>query len=86
VISPPASPTDVSCPSCSADVPTDPRFVTWCPACDWNVDPAAASRADDDATPTRAARKHAARRQADRLVVERLYAEVADALTAEYRP
>lgn len=78
MISPPASPTDLSCPSCSAVVPTDPRFVTWCPSCDWNVDPSAAGRAEDT-TPTRAARRKAARRRADRLVVERLYAEVAGA-------
>ncbi|MER7952165.1 M48 family metallopeptidase [Streptomyces sp. NPDC096079] len=27
------------CPECGADVPVDERFVRWCAACDWNVDP-----------------------------------------------
>ncbi|MFD0370452.1 M48 family metalloprotease [Streptomyces sp. NPDC127114] len=29
-----------ACPACGEPVPADPRFVTWCAACDWNVDPA----------------------------------------------
>ncbi|MFD0891508.1 hypothetical protein ACFQ08_43750, partial [Streptosporangium algeriense] len=29
------------CPSCSASLPIDPRFVVWCPECDWNADPTA---------------------------------------------
>ncbi|MFJ7067968.1 M48 family metalloprotease [Streptomyces sp. NPDC101115] len=28
-----------ACPTCGEPVPVDPRFVTWCAACDWNVDP-----------------------------------------------
>ncbi|MFJ3230178.1 M48 family metalloprotease [Streptomyces sp. NPDC086787] len=28
------------CPECGAEMPADSRFVTWCSACDWNVDPA----------------------------------------------
>ncbi len=27
------------CPRCESDLTTDPRFVVWCPGCDWNVDP-----------------------------------------------
>jgi Zn-dependent protease with chaperone function len=27
------------CPTCSADVPADSRFVEWCAACGWNVRP-----------------------------------------------
>ncbi|RKS80678.1 Zn-dependent protease with chaperone function [Motilibacter peucedani] len=27
------------CPECSAQLPDDPRFVVWCRACDWNVEP-----------------------------------------------
>ncbi|MFD5322683.1 M48 family metallopeptidase [Streptomyces sp. NPDC127092] len=32
--------TTEACPACGEPVPVDPRFVTWCAACDWNVDPA----------------------------------------------
>jgi hypothetical protein len=28
------------CPECAAALVSDPRFVTWCPGCGWNVDPA----------------------------------------------
>ncbi|MDX3754034.1 M48 family metallopeptidase [Streptomyces sp. AK02-04a] len=28
-----------SCPECSTEVRTDPRFTAWCAACGWNVDP-----------------------------------------------
>ncbi|WP_405143330.1 M48 family metalloprotease [Sphaerisporangium sp. NBC_01403] len=61
------------CPSCSAPVSTDPRFVTWCPSCGWNVDPAATGAAPRG----RSARRLEARRQADRVVVEQVYAQVA---------
>jgi len=27
------------CPECAAALVSDPRFVTWCPGCGWNVDP-----------------------------------------------
>ncbi|MFD7163853.1 M48 family metallopeptidase [Streptomyces violascens] len=30
------------CPECGADIPYDERFVMWCTACDWNVDPGGA--------------------------------------------
>jgi hypothetical protein len=26
------------CRQCGHQVPTDPRYVTWCDRCDWNVD------------------------------------------------
>ncbi|MEV0990681.1 M48 family metallopeptidase [Streptomyces sp. NPDC049949] len=29
------------CPECRASVPVDDRYVEWCAACDWNVDPGA---------------------------------------------
>ncbi|MFE2141218.1 M48 family metallopeptidase [Streptomyces sp. NPDC059456] len=29
------------CPECGAAVPVDERYVDWCAACDWNVDPSA---------------------------------------------
>jgi Zn-dependent protease with chaperone function len=32
------------CPQCSQQVPVDPRYVTWCDKCDWNVDPTATDR------------------------------------------
>ncbi|ROQ66548.1 Zn-dependent protease with chaperone function [Streptomyces sp. 840.1] len=28
-----------SCPECGREIRTDHRFVAWCAACDWNVDP-----------------------------------------------
>lgn len=28
-----------TCPSCGAEIISDPSFTTWCQACDWNVDP-----------------------------------------------
>ena len=28
-----------SCPSCGSVLPVDPRFVTWCDSCDWNLKP-----------------------------------------------
>ncbi|MEV6282345.1 hypothetical protein [Kribbella sp. NPDC051770] len=27
------------CPRCDHELPADPRYVTWCDRCDWNVDP-----------------------------------------------
>ncbi|WP_420035413.1 M48 family metallopeptidase [Streptomyces sp. cg28] len=27
------------CPECDAPLPVDERYVSWCAACDWNVDP-----------------------------------------------
>src|SRR5829696_2935658 len=27
------------CPVCGTEVPTDPRFTTWCHDCDWNLEP-----------------------------------------------
>ncbi|MEU6224068.1 M48 family metalloprotease [Streptomyces sp. NPDC047042] len=27
------------CPQCGTEIQADSRFTTWCPACDWNVDP-----------------------------------------------
>ncbi|QNE18921.1 M48 family metalloprotease [Kribbella qitaiheensis] len=32
------------CPQCSQQVPVDPRCVTWCDKCDWNVDPTPTDR------------------------------------------
>ncbi|MFB6615138.1 M48 family metalloprotease [Streptomyces sp. NPDC056367] len=29
------------CPGCGATISVNPRFVSWCAACDWNVDPSA---------------------------------------------
>ncbi|MEV7009697.1 M48 family metallopeptidase [Streptosporangium sp. NPDC051022] len=79
----PAAPADNLCPSCSAPVPVDPRFVTWCPACEWNVDPTATVPVEVQAVPAetgarrrRAARREEARRAAVHVAAERLYAEV----------
>jgi Zn-dependent protease with chaperone function len=35
------APTYECCPNCGRTVPADPRFVTWCDGCEWNVDPLA---------------------------------------------
>ncbi|MBB4920721.1 M48 family metallopeptidase [Streptosporangium saharense] len=59
----PTVPMDGRCPSCSASIPVDPRFVVWCPECDWNVDP----EAEPPVAPTSWRTKRAA--------MERLYAE-----------
>lgn len=68
----PTVPMDGRCPSCSASIPVDPRFVVWCPACDWNADP----EAEPPVVPTSRRAKRAARREAaERAAVERLYAE-----------
>jgi len=32
------------CPQCNQQIPVDPRTVTWCDKCDWNVDPTPADR------------------------------------------
>ncbi|MFI5711814.1 hypothetical protein [Kribbella sp. NPDC051620] len=35
-------PTDAAltyCPQCGHQLPSDPRYVTWCDRCDWNLDP-----------------------------------------------
>ncbi|WP_128978768.1 M48 family metallopeptidase [Streptomyces roseicoloratus] len=40
-----------TCPDCGRPVPVDPRFVTWCAACDWNVDPAGDDDGDTGADP-----------------------------------
>ncbi|MER7131416.1 M48 family metallopeptidase [Streptosporangium saharense] len=72
----PAISVDDRCPSCSAPIPVDPRFVTWCPECDWNADP----EAGPPVTPTSWRAKRAARRwerhvAAERAAAERLYTE-----------
>jgi Zn-dependent protease with chaperone function len=74
--SPSAALADNPCPSCSTPVSADPRFVSWCPACEWNVDPSAGTPAAAGARRGRSARRQEARRTADRAIVERLYAEV----------
>jgi Zn-dependent protease with chaperone function len=72
MMSAPTATADGLCPSCSAPVAADPRFSSWCSACDWNVDPTA----ETSSTTGRKARRQEARRAADRAVVERLFAEV----------
>ncbi|MFD7688555.1 M48 family metalloprotease [Streptomyces sp. NPDC059781] len=59
-----------SCPECGAAVRTDTRFVTWCRACDWNVDP------DPGPEQKEQDRLHSARRALARRHGEKLLAEV----------
>ncbi|MFF4648620.1 hypothetical protein [Streptomyces sp. NPDC001380] len=75
MITPPPARADLSCPSCGAPLPTDTRFVAWCPSCDWDVDPGG-SAAAQDVPAGRSARREEARRRAGHLAVERLYADV----------
>ncbi|MBO3752974.1 M48 family metalloprotease [Streptosporangiaceae bacterium NEAU-GS5] len=72
--SPAIASSDSTCPSCSAPISSDPRFTTWCAACDWNVDPSAEPAAKPAGRWRR--RWDDRRRVADRATVERLYAEV----------
>ncbi|MFF1477744.1 M48 family metalloprotease, partial [Streptomyces sp. NPDC058301] len=58
------------CPDCGRDVPVDPRFVTWCAECGWNVDPGAPQAPEG--------RLEALRRRLARRHGEQLYAEGVD--------
>ncbi|WP_203990662.1 M48 family metalloprotease [Sphaerisporangium rufum] len=68
---------DTHCPACAGPLTDDPRFVRWCPACDWNIDPAAAppAPAGTGRRQRRAARRAAARRATDRAITQRVYAD-----------
>ncbi|MFE7662384.1 M48 family metallopeptidase [Streptomyces celluloflavus] len=57
------------CPECGAEIRTDPRFTTWCAACDWNVDP---GKPEEEPGRLERLRRQLARRHG-----ERLFAEVA---------
>lgn len=59
-----------SCPECGAAVRTDTTFVTWCRACDWNVDP------DPGPEQGEGDRLHRARRALAQRYGEKLLAEV----------
>jgi hypothetical protein len=37
------------CPDCGRDLPGDRRYVMWCRACEWNVDPTPAVRSEEPA-------------------------------------
>lgn len=32
------------CPQCGHQLSSDPRYITWCDRCDWNVDPTPAEQ------------------------------------------
>ncbi|HXA28102.1 MAG TPA: M48 family metalloprotease [Candidatus Angelobacter sp.] len=49
------------CPQCGAALPTDPRFVSWCEACDWNLEPRGA-RQEEEKPRQRRGRERALRR------------------------
>ncbi|MEV4331820.1 M48 family metalloprotease [Streptomyces sp. NPDC049597] len=55
------------CPECGADVPVESRFVTWCDACDWNVDPGAPA---PDPRRIEALRRRLAQRYGERLFAD----------------
>ncbi|WP_063795892.1 M48 family metallopeptidase [Streptacidiphilus griseoplanus] len=69
------------CPTCSAPLADDRRFVVWCPACEWNVDPLAESAADT-VPQGRTGRRTARRRSAERAVAEQMYTEAVKAAEA----
>ncbi|MEU4168649.1 M48 family metallopeptidase [Streptomyces sp. NPDC026665] len=55
------------CPECGAEVRCDARFVTWCAACDWNVDP---GRPEEKRGRLARARRALAQRHGERLLAE----------------
>ncbi|MFD8734845.1 M48 family metallopeptidase [Streptomyces sp. NPDC059618] len=55
------------CPDCGAEVRCDARFVTWCAACDWNVDP---GRPEEKRGRLARARRALAQRHGERLLME----------------
>lgn len=63
-----AAPPTRECPDCGGTVPVDERYVEWCAACDWNVDPG-----EPDPEPGRIA---AVRRRLAREYGEQLSAEM----------
>ena len=54
-----------SCPSCGATLESDPRFVTWCPACEWNLEPGASK--EEPLTRRERRARERARRDGERL-------------------
>ncbi len=56
-----------SCPECGAAISADSRFVVWCGACEWNVDPQEPQR---DGERLDRARRALARRHGERLLTE----------------
>ncbi|MEU9887857.1 M48 family metallopeptidase [Sphaerisporangium sp. NPDC051011] len=75
---PPAVEADGMCPSCSAPLSADPRFVIWCPSCSWNLDPSAGTGAVTTAPRRRAERRREARRRADGATVEQVFRDLAN--------
>ncbi|MEV7179780.1 M48 family metallopeptidase [Kitasatospora sp. NPDC093679] len=70
-----------ACPACSSPVADDPRFTSWCPSCEWNLDPspapAPAASARERRRTDRRRRKEEAARRTVRGRVERVYTAVA---------
>lgn len=55
------------CPECGAEIRTDQRFVPWCAACDWNVDP---GEAEEPPGRLEKLRREPARRYGEKLLAE----------------
>ncbi|MGW3913539.1 M48 family metallopeptidase [Streptomyces sp. NPDC005070] len=55
------------CPECGAEIRCDARFVTWCAACDWNIDP---GRPEEKQGRLARARRALAQRHGERLLAE----------------
>ncbi|WP_411085103.1 hypothetical protein [Streptomyces sp. 061-3] len=55
------------CPECGTEIRTDPGFVVWCAACDWNMDPG-----EPEETPGRLERlrRRLARQHGEKLLTE----------------
>lgn len=76
-----ASTTTAPCPDCGAGLPSDPRFVVWCPSCHWSLAPNVAPR-------PRRSRLERARLRAAEVLGEQLFAETSGrtATAEELRP
>ncbi|MGJ3561447.1 hypothetical protein ACR6C2_37105 [Streptomyces sp. INA 01156] len=55
------------CPQCGAEIRENSRFITWCAACDWNVDPA---KPEEEQGRLERARRTLARRHGEKLLAE----------------
>ncbi|MET9378668.1 M48 family metallopeptidase [Streptomyces sp. NPDC002992] len=58
------------CPACGQRVPVDRRFVVWCDACEWNVDPGGEQETDPDGGRVERLRRAVAQRHGERLFAD----------------
>ncbi|MEU8620675.1 M48 family metalloprotease [Streptomyces sp. NPDC048623] len=58
------------CPECGERIPVDPRFVAWCSACGWNVNPEDAAADEPEPDRIERARRALAHRYGEQLFAE----------------